>query len=73
MNFESLLLQRAVSEVSRLPGIGSRTALRLVLHLLRQDEAQVDALAESLIRVRKEIRYCVLALLTLALLSPRIV
>lgn len=58
MNFESLLLQRAVSEVSRLPGIGSRTALRLVLHLLRQDEAQVDALAESLIRVRKEIRYC---------------
>lgn len=58
MNFESLLLQRAVSEVSRLPGIGSRTALRLVLHLLRQDEAQVDALAESLVRVRKEIRYC---------------
>lgn len=58
MNYESHLLERAVNEVSRLPGIGSRTALRLVLHLLHQDEEQVIALTESLLRVRKEIHYC---------------
>ncbi len=57
-NYPSSLLQRAVSEVSRLPGIGHRTALRLVLHLLRQEEAQTEALSESLLALRREVHYC---------------
>ncbi|MCR4920639.1 MAG: recombination mediator RecR [Bacteroidaceae bacterium] len=57
-NYPSSLLQRAVGEVSRLPGIGQRTALRLVLHLLRQDLAQTEALSESLLALRREVHYC---------------
>lgn len=56
--FPSLLLERAVGEISRLPGIGRKTALRLALHLLRQDEADTDALAEALVRLRHDVRYC---------------
>lgn len=57
-NYPSILLQRAVGEVSRLPGIGSRTALRLVLHLLRQDKAQAEALATSLTELCNNVKYC---------------
>lgn len=56
--YPSLLLQQAVNEMSRLPGIGQKTALRLVLHLLRQEPQQVEALANSLVALRKEVRYC---------------
>lgn len=56
--FSSSLLEKAVTEINRLPGIGSRTALRLALHLLRQDEGRVEALAESLINMRQGVRYC---------------
>ena len=56
--FPSLLLERAVGEISRLPGIGRKTALRLALHLLRQDETDTDALAEALVRLRHDVRYC---------------
>lgn len=56
--FPSLLLERAVGEISRLPGIGRKTALRLALYLLRQDEAATDALAEALVRLRHDVRYC---------------
>lgn len=56
--YPSILLQRAVGEVSRLPGIGSRTALRLVLHLLREDREQVEALASSLTELRNNVHYC---------------
>ena len=56
--FPSLLLERAVGEISRLPGIGRKTALRLALHLLRQDEAATDALAEALVRLHHDVRYC---------------
>ncbi len=56
--FPSVLLERAVGEISRLPGIGRKTALRLALHLLRQDEATVDALAEALSHLRHDVRYC---------------
>ena len=56
--FPSLLLERAVGEMSRLPGIGHKTALVLALHLLRQDEAASDALAEGLVRLRHDVRYC---------------
>ncbi len=56
--YPSILLQRAVGEVSRLPGIGSRTALRLVLHLLRQEVTEVESLSNSLVDLRKGIHYC---------------
>ena len=56
--YPSQLLERAVSEFSRLPGIGRKTALRLVLHLLRQDEEAVDGFATAVTRLRKEVRYC---------------
>lgn len=56
--FASPLLENAVSEFSKLPGIGRKTALRLVLHLLRQDENVAVGFGEAIIKLRKEIRYC---------------
>ncbi len=56
--YPSLLLQKAVNEMSRLPGIGSKTALRLVLHMLRQDVVEVDTLAQSISELRHGVRYC---------------
>lgn len=56
--FPSKLLERAVSECAKLPGIGRRTALRLVLHLLGQSSDAVHALADSLVRLRDEVKYC---------------
>ena len=56
--YPSHLLERAVNEISRLPGIGSKTALRLALHLLRRNEGEVDALAQSLTNLRHGVRYC---------------
>lgn len=58
MKFSSSLLEKAVLEFSRLPGIGKKTALRLVLHLLKQDTAQVIGLSEALARMKQEIRFC---------------
>lgn len=56
--FTSALLNSAVNELSRLPGVGRKTALRLALHLLRQEERVTDALAKSLVDLRHEVRYC---------------
>lgn len=56
--FSSLLLENAVNEFTKLPGIGRKTALRLVLHLLKQSEHDVDVFGNTFIRLRKEIRYC---------------
>lgn len=56
--FSSPVLETAVTELSRLPGIGRKTALRLALHLLRRDDKEVTALGESLIRLRRDICYC---------------
>jgi recombination protein RecR len=56
--YPSQLLTSAVEEFSKLPGIGRKTALRLVLHLLRQEPERAIQLGESLIKLRKEIRYC---------------
>lgn len=56
--YNSQLLDNAVAELGKLPGIGRKTALRLALHLLRQDEAEAIALGEALINMRKNIRYC---------------
>jgi recombination protein RecR len=58
MNFSSALLENAVNEFSKLPGIGKKTALRLVLHLLKQDEKIVTHFGETISRMRKEIRFC---------------
>lgn len=58
MNFSSKLLEQAVLEFGRLPGVGQKTALRLVLHLLKQPEADVMRFTEALNRLKQEIRYC---------------
>lgn len=56
--FQSPLLERAVTELSRLPGVGRRTALRLALHLLRRDRTEAEALGDAIIALRRDIRYC---------------
>lgn len=56
--FASSLLETAVSEFAKLPGIGRKTALRLVLHLLKQPEGESISFGEAIIKLRKEIRYC---------------
>ncbi len=58
MEFSSKLLENAVNEVSQLPSIGKRTALRLVLHLLKQPDEQTFLLADALTKVRSEINFC---------------
>lgn len=58
MEFSSKLLQRAVNEMSQLPGIGKRTALRLVLHMLRQPKEQTMMLSEALQVMRNDIKFC---------------
>lgn len=56
--FSSGLLENAVQEFSKLPGIGRKTALRLVLHLLRQPENEVELFGNSVISLRRDIKYC---------------
>lgn len=56
--YASGLLENAVRELSRLPGVGRKTALRLALHILRRDESEGIALGEAIIDLRKNIRYC---------------
>jgi recombination protein RecR len=58
MNFSSKILEEAVDQVSQLPGIGKRTALRLVLHLMRQPEQHTDALSQALLRMRHDLNFC---------------
>lgn len=56
--FASTLLENAVNEFSKLPGIGRKTALRLVLHILRQEPQAADNFGNAIIRLRHDIRYC---------------
>lgn len=58
MDFSSKLLENAVFEISQLPGIGKRTALRLALHLLKQPPMQVEELAQALVLLRNNVNYC---------------
>ncbi len=58
MEMSSKLLEKAVAEISQLPGIGKRTALRLALHLLKQPQEHTAALALSLQKMREEIKFC---------------
>lgn len=57
-SFNSTLLENAVSELSKLPGIGRKTALRLALHILRRDESEAIALGKSIISMRQNVCYC---------------
>ncbi|HKJ40962.1 MAG TPA: recombination mediator RecR [Sunxiuqinia sp.] len=56
--FPSRLLENAVNEFAKLPGIGRKTALRLVLHLLKQEKTDVDIFGSSIIQLRNEIKHC---------------
>jgi recombination protein RecR len=58
MIFSSSLLENAVNEFSKLPGIGKKTALRLVLHLIKQDAGEVSQFSEIIARMRNEIKFC---------------
>ena len=58
MQFSSQLLENAVNEFAKLPGIGKKTALRLVLHLLKQTENDVQQFSEVMARMRNEIKFC---------------
>ena len=58
MNFSSRLLENAVNEFSKLPGIGQKTALRLVLHLLNQPASEVETFSSVITRLRNEIQFC---------------
>lgn len=56
--YPSVLLENAVNEFSKLPGVGRKTALRLVLHLLKQADEDVDLFGNTIIRLKKEIKHC---------------
>ena len=58
MPFPSRHLERAVQEFAKLPGIGRKTALRLVLHMLRQNTADVEQFAEAIATLKREVKYC---------------
>ena len=58
MNFSSKLIENAVNEFSRLPGIGKKTALRLVFHLLKQSPQEVSDFSTAFTQMRNEIKYC---------------
>jgi len=58
MNFSSKLLENAVAEFAKLPGVGQKTALRLVLHLLNQDKADVEKFSNTISKLRNEIQFC---------------
>ncbi|HEV7382869.1 MAG TPA: recombination mediator RecR [Dyadobacter sp.] len=58
MNYPSRLIEEAVGEISRLPGIGKKTALRLALHLLKREEQQSRSLAEAIVNMRTKTTYC---------------
>ncbi len=56
--YSSKLMERAVDELSKLPGIGRKTALRLALHMLRQNTADVETLSTAILNMSREIKYC---------------
>ncbi len=58
MNYPSALIEDAVNELSKFPGIGKKSALRMVLFLLKQEESAVSKMGESIIKLRKEIKFC---------------
>ena len=59
MEIPSSLVQKAVDEIAQLPGIGRRSALRIVLHLLRQPKDFIARLSDAVAKLREQIRYCI--------------
>ena len=57
-HYPSVLLEKAVSEFAKLPGVGRRTAMRLVLYLLRQDAVAVEAFSNAIVTLKREVKYC---------------
>ena len=58
ISYHSTLLENAVNEFAKLPGIGRKTALRLVLHLLRQDDAYAESFVEAMVTLKHDVKYC---------------
>jgi recombination protein RecR len=58
MNFPSQVIENAVNEFAKLPGVGRKTALRFVLHLLRQHEKEVAGFNEAILRLKRDLKYC---------------
>ena len=58
MNYPSKLIEQAIDEIAKLPGIGKKSALRMALHLLKRDEEHTLKLAEAIVAMRTQIRYC---------------
>jgi len=58
MNYPSLLIEEAVNELSKFPGVGKKSALRMVLHLLKQPEQDANLLGNAIIKLRSNIKYC---------------
>ncbi|MFN7313064.1 MAG: recombination mediator RecR [Bacteroidota bacterium] len=58
MNYPSTLIEEAVNELSKFPGVGKKSAMRMVLHLLKQEVVEVNKLGEAIIKLRNNIRYC---------------
>lgn len=58
MNFPSKLIENAVEELAKLPGVGKKTALRLALHLLKQESEDTFSLAEALVKMRTDVKHC---------------
>jgi len=58
MEYPTVLIENAVSEISKLPGIGKKSALRVVLKILKENTEYADALAEAIVKLRKETKYC---------------
>lgn len=58
MEFSSKIVEEAVGQFSRLPGIGKKTALRLVLHMLKQDDEQAKQFSDSILKLKSDLKYC---------------
>ena len=56
--YPSQLLEKAVGEFAKLPGIGRKTAMRLVLHLLRQEHSAVESFGNAIMTLKREVKYC---------------
>ena len=58
MNLPSKILENAIEQLSSLPGIGRKSALRLVLHMLKRDKAKVEQFGDAFIQLKRKIKYC---------------
>ena len=71
--YPSKLLERAVQEFAKLPGVGRKTALRLVLYLLRQDAEDVEKLTHAILQMKHEVKRCSVTTMSVPFVAPLIV